>query len=155
MARPALVRLCIFPSQWYAHLLGLNPLLLGQELVRHGKLRYLSIIAVVVGSGSSYLHGAAQTEDAVVCLLGSEALEGLLDDIVLLGDQVIGPAKQLALAPCPISPNALLISSQYIFSQYASSRGWPTSVPSACIQQHGSTSWRWAEPICGAMGAWQ
>lgn len=95
MARPAIVKFCIFSIQQYAHLLGLDPFLLGQELVRHGKLRFLSIITVVVGSGSSYLHGAAQAEDAVVCLLGSEALEGLLDDVVLLGDQVIGPAKQL------------------------------------------------------------
>ena len=126
MARPAVVRLWIFTFPQCAHLLGLNPLLLGQELVRHRKLRYLSIIAVVAGSGSSYLHGAAQAEDAVVCLLGSEALEGLLDDVVLFGDQVIGPAKQLALAPCPISPDALLISIQCIFFQCASPWGWPT-----------------------------
>lgn len=57
------------------------------------------------GFGCMYLHSAAETEDAVVCLLGSEALESLLDDIVLFGDQVIGPAKQLALAHCPKTPD--------------------------------------------------
>lgn len=59
-----------------------------------------------------YLHGAAQAEDAVVGLLGSEALESLLDDIVLFGDQVIGPAKPLALAQCPKLPNTQHISNQ-------------------------------------------
>lgn len=47
---------------------------------------------------SSYLHGAAQTEDAVVGLLRLEALEGGLDNVVLLGEQVIGPVRQSALA---------------------------------------------------------
>lgn len=106
MAHPAFVRACTLSRHQNAHLLGLDPFLLGQKLVGHGELRYLSIIAIGIGSRCMYLHGTAQAEDAVVCLLGSEALESLLDDIVLFGDQVIGPAKQLALAQCPITPDA-------------------------------------------------
>jgi len=48
-----------------------------------------------------YLHSAAQTEDAVVCVLGLEALEGGLHNVVLFGEQVIGPVKQSALAHGP------------------------------------------------------
>lgn len=40
-----------------------------------------------------YLHGASQAEDAVVGLLGLEALEGGLDNVVLFGEQVIGPVR--------------------------------------------------------------
>jgi hypothetical protein len=52
-----------------------------------------------------YLHSAAQTEDTVVCFLGLEALEGGLHNVVLLGEQVIGPVRQSALAHPAISPN--------------------------------------------------
>lgn len=45
-----------------------------------------------------YLHSASQAEDAVVGFLGLETLEGSLDDIVFLGNQIIGPVRQLALA---------------------------------------------------------
>jgi hypothetical protein len=48
--------------------------------------------------GVMYLHSTAQTEDAVVCVLGLEALEGSLHNVVLLGEQVIGPVCQCALA---------------------------------------------------------
>lgn len=41
-----------------------------------------------------YLESAAQAEDTVVGLLGVEALESGVDDIVLLGEQVIGPVRQ-------------------------------------------------------------
>lgn len=51
-----------------------------------------------------YLHGAAQTEDAVVCILGLEAPEGVLHNVVLLGEQVIGPVRQSALAHPSLSP---------------------------------------------------
>ena len=37
------------------------------------------------------LECSADAEDTVVGLLGRETLEGLLDDVVLLGDQVISP----------------------------------------------------------------
>lgn len=36
-----------------------------------------------------YLEGSADTEDAVVGILSGETLQGLLDDVVLLGDQVV------------------------------------------------------------------
>jgi hypothetical protein len=45
-----------------------------------------------------YLHGAAQTEDAVVGFLGLQTLECSRNDVVLLGEQVIGPVRKLALA---------------------------------------------------------
>jgi hypothetical protein len=51
--------------------------------------------------GSRYLHGAAQSVDAIVGVLGLQALEGGLHDVVLLGEQVVGSVKQLALARCP------------------------------------------------------
>lgn len=38
-----------------------------------------------------YLESSAQTEDTVIGLLGSETLEGVLDGVVLLGEQIIGP----------------------------------------------------------------
>lgn len=42
------------------------------------------------GDHETYLEGPADTEDAVVGLLGGETLDGSLDGVVLLGDQVIG-----------------------------------------------------------------
>lgn len=48
-----------------------------------------------------YLESAAQTEDTVVGLLGSETLEGGVDNVVLLGEQVIGPVRQsVSSGPC-------------------------------------------------------
>jgi hypothetical protein len=52
-----------------------------------------------------YLHSAAQAEDTVVCFLGLEALEGGLHNVVLLGEQVIGPVKQYTLAHSAMVPN--------------------------------------------------
>jgi hypothetical protein len=62
-------------------ILSLGPLLLGQELVGHGELE-----------------SSAQTEDTVVGFLWSETLQGSLHDIVLLGEQVIGPQTELPVA---------------------------------------------------------
>ena len=45
-----------------------------------------------------YLEGAADAEDAVVGVLGRETLEGELDYVVLLGEDIIGPAEQAASA---------------------------------------------------------
>lgn len=44
--------------------------------------------------GRVYLESAAQAEDAVVGLLGVEALEGGVHNVVLLGEQVVGPVRQ-------------------------------------------------------------
>lgn len=45
-----------------------------------------------------YLESSAQTEDTVVGFLWSETLQGSLHDIVLLGEQVIGPASWIPSA---------------------------------------------------------
>jgi hypothetical protein len=51
----------------------------------------------MVGKGArANLECAADTEDTVVGLLGGKTLDGLLDDLRLLGDQVIEPEKALA-----------------------------------------------------------
>lgn len=55
---------------------GLGPLRLGEQLV-----------------GETALDGAADTEDAVVTLLGVETGEGGLDALGLLGDKIIGPVR--------------------------------------------------------------
>lgn len=48
-----------------------------------------------------YLEGAAQAENTVVGLLGLEALEGGVDNVVLLGEQIIGPVRQsVSSGPC-------------------------------------------------------
>ena len=62
-------------------LLGLGPLALGQQLVRQ-----------------TALLGAADAEDAVVVLVGRQALEGELDCVALLGDEVVGPVKDFLSA---------------------------------------------------------
>jgi hypothetical protein len=43
-----------------------------------------------------YLERSAHAEDAVVRLLGCEALHGALHDLALLGNQVIGPVLQVS-----------------------------------------------------------
>lgn len=45
-----------------------------------------------------YLESSAQTEDTVVGFLWSETLQGGLNYVVLLGEQVIGPASQIPSA---------------------------------------------------------
>ena len=58
--------------QVQAVLLGLGPLGLGQNLLLQAELR-----------------GAADAVDAVVALLGREAVQGLEDRLVLLADEVV------------------------------------------------------------------
>lgn len=75
-----------------AYIFGLGPLALGEELVGHGAL--VELAGCRSGSGwfsVMYLESAADAEDAVVGLLGRQALEGVLDGDVLLGQDVIGP----------------------------------------------------------------
>lgn len=45
--------------------------------------------------GDAALDGAAQAVDAVVGLLGGQALQGLQDILVLLDDQVIGTVAKI------------------------------------------------------------
>jgi hypothetical protein len=47
----------------------------------------------------NYLERPAKAEDAIVGLFGRQALEGELDDVVLLGNQVIGSVTD------PVSPS--------------------------------------------------
>jgi hypothetical protein len=100
-----------------------------------------------------YLHSAAQAEDTVVGFLGLEALEGGLHNVVLLGEQVIGPVKQSTLARSATVPNIC----HYFFSQFRHPmrrvRGLRTSIRAACILRRCSTSWRAASSTSGAMGA--
>lgn len=70
----------------FAHLLGLGPLLLRQELVLVAEL-----------------DGAANAEDAVVALLGRQALEGQSDGSVLLLVEVVVPVGTRS-ASCFASP---------------------------------------------------
>lgn len=46
--------------------------------------------------GRANLECAANAEDAVVGLLGRQALDGLLNSLALLGNQVVEPRKRLA-----------------------------------------------------------
>lgn len=56
----------------------------------------------LVGSGvRAYLEGAAEAEDAVVGLLGREALDGLEDDVGLFWDQVVGSVGRLSAFASP------------------------------------------------------
>ena len=55
----------------------------------------------ILASGSSsaiggrvYLESAAQAKDTVVGLLGVKALESGVHNVVLLGEQVVGPVRQ-------------------------------------------------------------
>lgn len=48
-----------------------------------------------------YLERPAHAEDAVVGLLGCQALHGALHDLALLRDQVIGPATLVSRALPP------------------------------------------------------
>ena len=72
------------------HLLGLGPLVPGQELV-----------------GNTALDGAAEPIDTVVGYLGREALQGLENIFVLLDDQVIGAVRR---DKKPVSDNVLQFS---------------------------------------------
>jgi hypothetical protein len=72
-------------------------------------------------SNLNYLHGAAQPEDTVVGLLWLEALKCGLDNVVLFGEQVVGPVRQSALAHAPIYQIFLVISPSSIYP--AASKG--------------------------------
>jgi hypothetical protein len=77
------------------HLLGLNLLVGGKESVRDGALQLTYLLgSAPVGyrARESNLESTADTEDTVVGLLGRKTLDGLLDVLALLGDQVIEPS---------------------------------------------------------------
>lgn len=77
-----------------------------------------SLPAFFVPVGPMYLHSAAQTEDAVVCVLRLKALEGGLHNVVLFGEQVIGPVKHSALAHRP--PRLPCIAHVFFLRQFLS-----------------------------------
>lgn len=58
----------------------------------------LASVRASVQHNRIYLHSTAQTEHAVIGFLGPKSLQGGLDNVVLLGEQIIGPVRQLALA---------------------------------------------------------
>ena len=64
--------------------------------------QYVWTVYGLVGSGvRAYLEGAAEAEDAVVGLLGREALDGLEDDVGLFWDQVVGSVGRLSAFASP------------------------------------------------------
>lgn len=65
------------------YLLGLGPVRLGEELVLVGALR-----------------GTADAEDAVVGLLGGQALEGELHGLALLLEEIVVPMRRRGSANC-------------------------------------------------------
>lgn len=80
------------------HLLGLGLLVRGEESVRDRALQLRRVLAFWGRTdkrerrlGGTNLDGTADTEDTVVGLLGRQTLDGLLDSLALLGDQVIEP----------------------------------------------------------------
>ena len=81
-------------ERWNAYLFCLGPLVLGQKLVGYGALCCLANHAQLLRHRQSYLESTAQAEDTVVGFLGRQTLEGELDGVVLLGDQVIGSAEE-------------------------------------------------------------
>lgn len=58
----------------------------------------MSIPDITVGRGSN-LESSADTENAVVGFLGRKTLDGDLNGLGLLGNQVIGPLSWSALLP--------------------------------------------------------
>jgi len=57
------------------------------------------------GSGTN-LECAANAEDTVVGLLGRQTLDGLLDNLALLGDEIVEPRGELATEVDEKSPRA-------------------------------------------------
>lgn len=119
-----------FWFQWRPYVLGLGPLLLGQKAVGHGELPLVShaMSNPLVLPGSKYLEGSAETEDTVVGLLGTKTLEGGLDGVVLLGEQVIGPVQQF---PSAHHSRASSISPQILPSVGGTASSHRGSVPQA------------------------
>lgn len=79
------------------HLLGLDLLMGGKESVGDGALQLTHLLgSAPVGlyrkGGRSNLESTADAEDTVVGLLGGKTLDGLLDVLALLRNQVIEPS---------------------------------------------------------------
>jgi len=62
--------------------------------VGHGALGYVSEILQSSLLSYKYLKSSSQTPDTVVGLLRGQALQGELDDIVFLGNQIINPTEK-------------------------------------------------------------
>lgn len=81
------------------HLGGLDLLGSGKKSVGDGALQLTALLDLwpeIVEGGRANLECAADAEDTVVGLLGGKALDGLLDGLGLLGDEVVEPGKGLA-----------------------------------------------------------
>ena len=93
------------------HLRGLGLLVSGKESVGDGALplTYLLGFAPVEygGRGQSNLESTADTEDTVIGLLGGKTLDGLLDILALLRDQVIEPNCEVSKCFCPTLPRTI------------------------------------------------
>ena len=93
------------------HLLGLDLLVGGKKSVGDGALQLTHLLAFApVGYGGrdrANLEGAADAEDTVVSLLGGKTLDGLLDVLALLGDQVIEPSWAVSKCFGPTLPRTI------------------------------------------------
>lgn len=58
----------------------------------------LAVVPLLLKFSNMYLQSATQAEDTVVGGLGLQALQGGLDDVVLLGEQIISPTRQCTSA---------------------------------------------------------
>lgn len=89
-------------SDW-THLLGLGLLSRGEKGVRDGALfpSFVSLLLLCdIGVfGRANLECSADTEDAVVGLLGRKTLQSSLNNVALLGDQVVGPTPGQFMVP--------------------------------------------------------
>jgi hypothetical protein len=93
------------------HLRGLGLLVGGKESVGDGALQltyWLGFAPVEYGGrGQSNLESTADTEDTVIGLLGGKTLDGLLDILALLRDQVIEPSCEVSRCFCPTLPRTI------------------------------------------------
>jgi hypothetical protein len=91
-----------------------------------------------------YLESSPQTENAVVGLLGWQALERELDSVVLLGNQIIGSAEERRLAQRKKTDDATGAALQPHARRIGAIDGARTSIPVAGSPRRCRTSWRGA-----------
>lgn len=93
------------------HLSGLGLLIGGKKSVGDGALQLTNLLGSAPveygGRGQSNLESTADTEDTVIGLLGGKTLDGLLDVLALLRDQVIEPNWTVSKCFGPTLPRTI------------------------------------------------